>query len=161
MMRRSTIGIVVLVALVSTAAGLIAQSSHPWMGTWKVDVAKSTYSPGPPPKSNASKWEPAEGGATKITIDGIDGQGQATHTEIIMKFDGKDYPLKGAPSAKTTRAYKRIDDRTFEYVEKVDGKETVTFRSVASRDGKTRTATTTGKDVQGRTVNNVAVWVKQ
>ena len=57
--------------------------------------------------------------------------------------------------------YKRIDDRTYEVVAKVDGKVGVTTRVVFARDGKTRTDTQTGKDAQGRTVNNVIVREKE
>jgi hypothetical protein len=63
--------------------------------------------------------------------------------------------------ANTTRAYRRIDDRTYEFVAKVDGKVTTTTRSVAARDGKTRTTMTTGKDAQGQSVNNVQVFDRQ
>ena len=44
---------------------------------------------------------------------------------------------------------------------KVDGKPTVTTRVVVSADGKTLTATQTGKSAQGQDVKNVIVAVKQ
>jgi hypothetical protein len=162
-MRRSTV-VCLGLALLSTSVVVMAQSADKFVGnligTWKLNGAKSTYSPGPPPKSNISKWEPWEDGL-KQTTDGVDGQGRVTHTETVMKFDGKDYPRKGAPEANTTRAFKRIDDRTHEFVEKVDGKVMATTKSVTSADGKMRTVTTTGKDSQGRSVKNVQVWEKQ
>jgi hypothetical protein len=76
-------------------------------------------------------------------------------------FDGKDNPVKGAPAPNTTAAYKRIDDRTFEVMGKVDGKATITTRVVISGDGKTMTATQTGRNYQGESVNNVIVATKQ
>jgi sugar/nucleoside kinase (ribokinase family) len=57
--------------------------------------------------------------------------------------------------------YKRIDNRTYEYVQRVGGKLTTTARTVVAADGKTRTITTTGKDAQGRTINNVAFYDRQ
>jgi hypothetical protein len=114
MMRRSIV-LVVAFALLSVGVTVMGQSSDALtgnlLGTWKLNVEKSKYSPGPAPKSQISKWELGEGGL-KTTVDGIDGQGKATHTEQIANFDGKDYPRKGAPAANTTRAFKRIDDRT-------------------------------------------------
>src|SRR4030095_15576325 len=130
-----------------------AQSADPWMGTWQVNVAKSKYSPGPAPKSGTHKWEPASGGGFKHSIDAIDAQGQSTHTEVVAKFDGKDYAIKGG-QASATRAYKRIDDRTFEATAKIDGKVTITIREVLAPDGKTKTATLSGKNAQGQAVNN-------
>jgi hypothetical protein len=76
-------------------------------------------------------------------------------------FDGKDNPVKGAPAPNTTAAYKRIDDRTFEVSSKVDGKPTITTRVAISADGKTLTATQSGKTAQGETVKNVIVATKQ
>ena len=88
-------------------------------------------------------------------------QGKPTHTEQSSMFDGKASEIKGAPDANTTRVYKRIDNRTYEYVQSVGGKLTTTARTVVAADGKTRTITTTGKDAQGRTINNVAVYDRQ
>jgi hypothetical protein len=147
-------------AVLTVAFTVAAQSADPGFGTWKLNLAKSKYSPGPPPKTAIRKVEPWEGGL-KETADGVNGQGQATHTEISAKFDGKDYAVKGAPTANTTRAYKRTDGHNFEFVTKVDGKVMTTIRVVHSKDGKTVTGTQTGKDAQGQTVNNTTVWDKQ
>ena len=92
----------------------------------------------------------------KSTVDGVDAQGKPTHTEVTTMFDGKSSEVKGAPDANTTRVYRRIDNRTYEYVQSVGGKLTTTVRTVVAADGKTRTVTTTGKNAQGQTVNNVA-----
>ena len=68
---------------------------------------------------------------------------------------------RAPPDANTTRVYKRIDSRTYEYVQSVGGKVTVTARTVVAADGKTRTITTTGKNAQGQTINNVAFYDRQ
>jgi hypothetical protein len=86
---------------------------------------------------------------------------QPTHTETVGGFDGKDNPVKGAQAPNTTNALKRIDDRTFEVIGKMDGKPTVTTRVAVSADGKTITATQTGMNAQGQRVNNVIVLDKQ
>lgn len=150
----------VLAVVTTSWIGLSAQSADPWIGTWKVNAAKSKYDPGPPPKSSTHKFELSEGGFVKHTIDTVDAQGQASHTEVVAKFDGKDYPVQGAQT-KNTRAYKRIDDRTLEVTNKTDGKVTNTVRVVVSRDGKTQTGTQTGKNAQGQPLNNTAVLDKQ
>ena len=56
---------------------------------------------------------------------------------------------------------RRIDASTFENVWMKAGKVTITSKVVASRDGKTMTNTQTGKDAQGRVVNNTIVYDKQ
>jgi hypothetical protein len=131
----------------------------PMMGTWKLNAAKSTYSPGPVPKSAINKFEPWEDGM-KATVDLVDGQGNKMHAEATAKFDGKDYPLKGSPMADAV-SLKRVSDRETEIVWKKGGQVAMTGKSVISADGKTATVTQTGKDPQGRSINNVAIYDKQ
>jgi hypothetical protein len=136
-----------------------ALAADVFSGNWKLNLAKSKYDPGPPPKGpNFVKIEAMEGGL-KLTIDGVNAAGNPTHSEWSGKFDGKDNPVKGDPS-RDTAALKKIDDYTLEVVNKKDGKVTTTNRQVYSRDGKTRTVTTTGTNVKGIKVNNVVVYEK-
>jgi hypothetical protein len=129
------------------------------VGTWKLNLAKSKYSPGPAPKSQTLKLEAAEDGV-KYTADGIGADGKPTHAEFMAKYDGKDYPFKGNPDADTI-SYKRIDANNVEAVTKKNGKTTITGKVVVSKDGKTRTLTLTGKNAQGQDVNNTVVYDKQ
>ena len=145
--------------MVSSAAQ--TPSADPWVGTWKTDVAKSTFSPGPKPTTGATVTIERSGAGMKTTIDGTDPQGKPTHTETVWSFNGQDNPVKGASAPNTTAAYKRIDDRTFEALGKIEGKPTVTTRVVISADGKTLTATQTGTNFKGETVNNVVVADRQ
>jgi hypothetical protein len=150
------------VVAVSIAAQ--GQATDPWIGTWRTNLTKSTFSPGPTPKTPATVTiEAAPGGSIKTTIDSATPEGKPTHTETVGAFDGKDNPVKGAPALalNNTTALKRIDARTFEAQGKVDGKPTVTTRVVVSADGKTMTATQTGQNAQGQPVKNVIVLEKQ
>ena len=137
------------------------QSNAAWIGTWKVNLAKSTYSPGPKPTVAGTVKIEASAGGLKTTIDGANAQGQPTHTESIAQFDSKDYPVQGAAVPNSTTALKRIAGRSFEATGKVDGKVTVVTRVVISADGKTLTATQTGKNAQGAAVKNVIVAERQ
>jgi hypothetical protein len=136
-----------------------ALAADNWLGTWKLNAAKSKYSPGPMPKSQTLKQEVWEGGM-KLTSDGIDAEGKPTHGEYAVKYDSKDYPWKGNANADMI-SVKKVDDNTYEAVWKLKGKVTITSKTVVSKDGKTRTSTQTGTDAQGRTVNNVVVYDKQ
>jgi hypothetical protein len=83
----------------------------------------------PPPKSNTLKIEPVAGGALKHTFDGVNAEGQTTHSERVGKFDGVEIPLQNvvpATTNKTTSALRRLDDRSFEVVSRVNGKVTTT-----------------------------------
>ena len=135
-------------------------------GTWKLNVAKSKYSPGPAPQSNTIKFESVAGG-TKLLADGVDSQGKKTHNEYTAKFDGKDSltkPMldgKPNPNAADAVSYKKIDDYTYEVTAKLKGKTLNVARHVISKDGKTRTVTTTGTNAQGQKLNDTTVFEKQ
>ena len=55
-MKLKNILISINVAVVLAAAGtLLAQAQESLFGTWKMNAAKSKYSPGPVPKSNIAR----------------------------------------------------------------------------------------------------------
>jgi len=148
--------IVLSLALAFAAAAVVFAS--PQMGTWKLNEAKSKFAPGAP--KNQTVVYAAVGDKMKITVDGTDGAGKPTHNEWTGKFDGKDQPITGDPTA-DARSYKKVDDRTLELTAKKDGKLIVSGRIVMSADGKTRTVTTSRTDAQGKKVTNMAVYDKQ
>ena len=136
-----------------------AQAPDPLIGTWKLNVAKSTYIPGPPQKSGTVTFE-AAGEGIKLTADIQDADGSATHTEYSGNYDGKDYPLTGSAAADTV-SLKRIDANTTERTDKKGEKVVATFTRKVSSDGKTLTTTHKGTNAQGQAVNNLLVLEKQ
>ena len=151
---------VLLVAALAFAPVAQAQSKpDAVIGTWKLNVAKSKYEPGPAPKGTTLTFEVA-GDGVKVSSKGEDASGKPTSTEYTAKYDGKDYPITGSQNADTV-ALKRIDARTQERTDKKGDKVVATSTRVVSADGKTMTVTTKGTNAQGQAVNNVAVWDKQ
>ena len=145
--------------IIVIASAVAITQSNPRVGTWKLNIAKSKYSPDPHHKSQTAKYEMTADGAFKITVDTIPAEGEPRHDETIAKTDGKDYSVKGdEPGA--TRAFTRIDDHTWQVVVKQNG-NVLTRREVISTDGKTMTVTVTGKNARGETVNSVVVYDKQ
>lgn len=162
---RTRIGMLLFLALL-VSVGVSAQNG-PLVGTWKLNLAKSKYSPGPPPKSGTTKITVVAGGIS-LVADGVDDKGQATRASYTAKFDGKDYPEKMTigekPNPNPTAdavAWKKIDNYTYESTAKLKGQLMTTTRYAISQDGKTRTNTATGKNLQGQTVNNTIVYEKQ
>jgi hypothetical protein len=137
-------------------AGVFADDAN--MGTWKLNEAKSKFAPGAA-KNHTVVYE-AAGDNVKVTVDGTDKDGKATHNEWTGKFDGKEYPVTGDPNT-DARSYKKADDRTLELTGKKDGKVATTGRIVVSADGKSRTVNTTGTDSTGKKVKSTAVYDKQ
>src|SRR5271168_5227898 len=95
--------------------------ASPNMGTWKLNEAKSKFSPGA--SKNTMVVYAADGDSVKVTVDGVDGDGKPTHNEWTGKFDGKDYPLTGDPTS-DSRSYKQVNDRTLDLANKMGGKAT-------------------------------------
>jgi len=165
MMRsRFTAVVGTIVAVLSVAGVLLAQSQDPWIGTWKLNVSKSKFSPGPPPKSNTLKIEAAAGGALKHTFDGVNAEGQTTHSDRVGKFDGVEIPVQNvlpATTNKTTNAFRRLDAHSFEVISHVNGKVTTTNRVVISADGKTMTQTSSGNNAQGQPTSSTQIYERQ
>jgi len=160
-MRRTMVGIVLLTAFVVVPFTAFAQSMNLWVGTWKANVATSKVDPaGPPPPTSLTVTVDIVNGVARLTGDLVNAQGQKSHQVNLVTFDGNEHPLVGEAQP-TTRTYKWVDDRTFEWVTKVNGQVTGTTRDVLSRDGKTATVTTTGKNPQGKAFKAVTLFEKQ
>ena len=129
-----------------------------FMGTWKLNEAKSKFSPGAP--KNSTVVYSAEGDNVKVTIDGTGADGKPTHNEWTGKFDGKDYPVTGDPNV-DTRAFTKVDDHTLTVSQKKGDKVTTSGKIVLSADGKSRTVTVSGTDPSGKKVSTTAVYDKQ
>ena len=130
------------------------------LGTWKLDLAKSTYDPGPAPKSQIRKWESFERDGVKFTVETVNADGSRTTGTYSAHYDGKDYPATSVPNADTI-ALKRIDSYTVDVTNKKAGEVVQTSRGVVSSDGKTMTVTTKGTNASGQTFTNVTVLDKQ
>lgn len=139
--------------------GAVFAQSDPQVGVWKLNVAKSKFSPGPAPQSATTVIE-AVGKGTKVVVDQVAADGTKRHWEFTANYDGKDNPMTGNADADTV-ARTLIDANTVQTISKKGGKVVSTQTSVVSKDGKTRTVTTKGVNASGQQVNNVAVYEKQ
>jgi hypothetical protein len=154
-MKMKIIGFTVTLGVLAAA---VAFAADPEMGTWKLNEAKSKIAAGMP-KNHTVVYE-AAGDSVKITVDGTDKDGKATHNEWTGKFDGKDYPVTG-DSTSDMRSYTKVDAQRLKFTVKQSGKITTTGRVVVSADGKTRTVTVSGTDAEGKKFKSVAVYDKQ
>ena len=154
-MKTRSIVLTIVVCLAGLSLSL-AQSPH--MGTWKLNEAKSKIPAGM--MKNTTVTYTMDGDNVKITTDGTAGDGSPLHTEWTGKFDGKDYPLTGDPSA-DTRAYTKVNDHTLTLQNKKGGTVTTSGRIVVSADGKSRTLTASGKNPAGKKLSGKSVYDKQ
>ncbi len=158
-MRKNLLMVSLATCCAIVLSSSVALAAENWLGTWKLNLAKSKYSPGPAPKSLTLKFEATADGI-KHTSDGVNSEGNPTHGEYVSKYDGADVPYTGNPDADTASA-KKIDDNSYENIWKKDGKTTITAKVVVSKSGKTLTVTQTGTNAKGQAVNNTAVYDRQ
>ena len=152
-------GITLIATVLSIPAVLLA-ADDPFVGTWKLNLAKCKYNPGPPPKSQTYKFEPSGANGVKFTAEGVDARGNRIHREYTANYDGKDNPVTGNPDADSV-SLKRVDAYTVEGAQKLAGKLVRTFRRAVSKDGKTVTVTEKGMNSHGQAYNNLVVYDRQ
>ena len=152
-----TLGVVV--AFASAVAVTVSAQTGSEIGTWKVNVAKSTFSPGPAPKSRTLTFE-AVGQGVKLSVEGVNADGSKAAISYTANYDGKDVPVTGSATLDTV-SWKRINATTVEETDKKGGKVFGTLTRVVSADGQSMTNTFKGTNDQGQAVNNVIVFDKQ
>jgi hypothetical protein len=171
-MKRSLIAAAMAVTCsVLLRAQAPAPGIDPIIGTWKLNVAKSTYSPGPPPPEtviDVRRWTALDDGAEAFVQSSVDAQGNPGFQIVVFKTDGKRYPVHTAgtlvsflATRKQTnimRSYRRIDPYTVEFITYTDGTPGLPSIRSVSKDGKIYTQTTKGTDPRGQAVHNVLVF---
>jgi hypothetical protein len=138
----------VMCALVS---GVAAQTADPVAGTWRLDVARSKYTSGAPPKSQTTTLHAVDGGLHEA-VERVNADGTTTRWDVTAKYDGRDYPVKGDP-ARDTVAMTRVDQHTVDIVNKKAGGVVSRMRIVVAADGRSRTNTV--MDPSGQTTTAV------
>lgn len=152
------IGLAVLVASATPSA---AETPKTWFGAWSLNIARSTYEPGPPPYKRATYViEPWGTDGMKVTYDMVHPRGGTTHLEWQGRIDGKDYQLQGI-DAFVTYAYNQVTAGVYETTVKMGGRVAAKSTVSVSADGKTMTTTTKGLDSSGRAVTTITVYEKQ
>jgi len=155
--RLSLLGMLLASLLPLLASG--AEKADPVIGTWKLDVAKSTYTGAPAPKSETRTYESVADGM-KLTTKTETASSEQTATEATYKYDGKDYPITGSKLFDTV-AVSRVDSHTSKSTLKMGGKVVGHFTRVVSHDGKTLTTTTKVTGPKGEAISQKQVYTRQ
>ena len=138
---------------------VIAFAADNTLGTWKLNMEKSKFSPSAAVKSLTVTREASDGGV-KQTTTGERADGTPINGSYTAKYDGKENAVTGAPYDMIS--LKRVDANTFTVTQrKTDGKYKQTGQNVVSKDGKTLTATRKGTDADGKAYSATMVFEKQ
>jgi hypothetical protein len=156
-MRKNLLVGSLCVSVAMVLGGTSAFAGENWVGTWKLNTAKTEGSGGVRAQTLTFESTPA---GIKLMSEGTDAEGKPMKGSYTSKFDGKDVAWAGNPMADTA-APKRIDDNTYENVWKKGGKVTVNAKVSVSGDGKVLTVTQDGTDPKGAKVHTVSVYDRQ
>ena len=126
------------------------------VGTWRLDLSKSRYSPGPPPRSETRLYARDEAGMRgQINRHYADGRREVIDYRADADHDS---PVSGTQAYDAVR-FTRVDRNTTESVLSHAGRVWGTARRVLSEDGETLTIMFRRTE-PGDMVNNVAVYRK-
>ena len=158
--RQMVAVVTVALGFVVALAGSAQAQGNSSLGTWKLNLAKSSFDPGPPPKSHTRVYEAWEKDGIKATFTIVGADGKTTLNSFTAHYDGKENKYVGSPEYDTI-LITRVDATTVDSTQKLSGKTVIQTRSVNSADGKTRTFTSNGTNLKGQKVHNVQVFDKQ
>jgi hypothetical protein len=144
--------VAILPALIVPMALSAQKSKDAWIGTWQLNVAKSTYTPGPGLRSETITI----GSDGNVTVQGINSNGQAV-TWSYTYSEGREVPITGMENASVIE---KRTGKTLEHMWKM-ANAISTGKGVLSKNGKVMTYTLDGADSQGHHEHDVLVFDKQ
>jgi hypothetical protein len=158
-----TAALLLVVGLISSPIPLKAQASrdadNPRVGTWKMNVSKSTFNDGPPPRSELQICEALEKTTIRLRVVRVDASGKEIRSDYTAQYDGKDHPFPG--SRWDTIALRPLDRNTSEAVFKKSGKAVQTSTVSVSKDGQVLTLTARSTGVLGQPISHIEVFDRQ
>lgn len=105
-MKRMLVLVSVL-AVSLVASGVLLAQENPFVGTWKLNVAKSKFTGMQPPKSE-TRTIVMQGNVETVTYEGIAADGSPISYSFKSNLDGKDSAISGThPLGSDTVAAKR------------------------------------------------------
>ena len=145
-------------AICILAVGLFA-AENPFVGTWKVNGAKSRLTGSGIGPSGGVRVE-SDGTNYKASVDTTDEKGQPVKFDYEASLDGKPSKVTGS-AAIDELSLKRVNDHTIDATGKKGGKVVYTDKRTVSQDGKTYTISRTGTSPDGKKFHATIVFDKQ
>ena len=160
-MRTVCIGLL-LVSLSSTSA--LAQTSspdsNPLLGTWTLNVAKSSIDYAPLPRDERRTYRAAPNDGMIFSVEGTDGDGASYAYGSTAAVDGREYPMPGTGTRNGGDAvsWTLVDPRTVHAVVMRMGDVVNRVVLAVSNDGTVLTITENGTGPDGSPTHGVRVY---
>jgi hypothetical protein len=135
---------------------MAADAADSSLGTWKLNVAKSTFGSGTVSKGETRTYSATSMG-THVVIEGEDASGKKSKTEALLTYDGQPQKVAGNPDFDTVTT-KRVNkyETTAELLK--GGKVVGSLRRLVSKDGKTMTINQKVLKADGSTETSLAFY---
>lgn len=144
------------ILLLALTAALIA--ADPFVGTWKLNSAKSKYKSGTPPSEQTVTFS-EEGTDLHVVVKGTSSDGKAISTHFIVPAAGGEGKI--IESSYDGVSSKNINANERETTFSKDGKVVYTAKARRSAGGKTMTVTVKGTNPAGQMVEGTNSYDKQ
>jgi hypothetical protein len=152
---------VILGALLTVGNTVIAAGpdADPVVGTWKLNLAKSTFGGGPALKSQIRTYSRSARGLT-LKMKTVSADGKETTTQATYQLNGTDHPSMGNPDFDNLSGM-QIDTNTAEFTLKRAGKPVGKIRRTVSKDDQTLTINLVITNAAGVQTSALTVFDKQ
>src|SRR5256886_17310634 len=112
-MRKLLVRAVLAIAAATSVAIAEAAVPDPVIGTWQLNVSKSTFTPGPAYKSQVRTYSQS-GQSIALVIKTVAADGKEMTRQTTYQRDGKDYPYTGNPDVDSISG-RQVDSNTVKY----------------------------------------------
>jgi hypothetical protein len=152
---------VFLAALLTIGSAVIAAGSDadPVLGTWKLNLAKSTFGGGPALKSQIRTYSQSARGIT-LKMKTVSAEGRETTTQTTYQLNGQDHPSMGNPDFDSLSGM-QIDTNTAEFTLKRAGTPVGKIRRTVSKDDRTLTINLVITNANGVQTSALTVFDRQ
>jgi hypothetical protein len=150
------LGVLLTVGSAVMAAG---SDADPVVGTWKLNLAKSTFGGGPALKSQIRTYSQSARGIT-LKMKTVSADGKETTTQATYQMNGNDFPSMGNPDFDSLSGL-QIDTNTAEFTLKRAGKQIGKIRRTVSNDRQTLTINFLMANAKGVQISELTVFDRQ
>ncbi len=126
-------------AVMAAQGPLPGLEMDPIVGTWDLDLAASTFMPGPPPRSELRVYEAEHEGIKAIVVTTY-ADGRRTTFQYVTSYNDVTANVTGSETSDAVRM-KKVDAYTAEAVLSLGGRVVGQTSRVVARDGQTMTIT--------------------
>lgn len=157
-MRAQALLLGVVCLLVGVVGAAAQGNSDPNCGTWRLNLEKSKFDPGPAAQSQTVTISIVDG-VERYSSDGVDARGMGSSTSFSAKIGGGDTGALGLLYGDTIAVTQSSPGHLVGVIRK-NGKVTITAHGDVSADGKSRTVTYSGKTADGKEIKDKLVYDK-